>query len=169
MREENVMHRQQRKPQWILTWLILVLAIPALAQVAQVGEEGQPQPEARIQIAQIPTIAMCGDACNCGAATDVANESAPCAVQSSQGAVRSGAGSVVCAPLPILSRCVVIPVTAPLGSCSPKCQPPALWPRQLARAVSAAGSVVCVRPTERLRLAWCQYAAGTVSILCWLT
>ncbi len=100
------MHRQQRKPQWILTWLILVLAIPALAQVAQVGEEGQPQPETRIQIAQIPTVAMCGDACNCGAATDVANESAPCAVQSFTGSCSIGSGECcVCAAANTVAVC----------------------------------------------------------------
>ena len=40
------MHRQQRRTPWALTWLILVLAVPALAQVARGGEEGQLQPEA---------------------------------------------------------------------------------------------------------------------------
>ena len=40
------MHKPQRRTQWALTWLILVLAVPALAQMARGGEEGQAQPDA---------------------------------------------------------------------------------------------------------------------------
>ena len=55
------MQRQQRKIQWALPWLILVLAVPALAQEARGGEEGQLQPEVCLEVAQIPTVAVCGD------------------------------------------------------------------------------------------------------------
>jgi hypothetical protein len=92
------MHKPQRRTPWALTWLILVLAVPALAQVARGGDEGQPQPDACIQVAQLPTVAVCGDTCNCDAATNVAKESAPCAVQSFTGSCSIGSGECcVCA------------------------------------------------------------------------
>ena len=83
--------KQWRQP-WALTWLMLVLAVPALAQVARVGEERQPQPEARIQVTQNLTIAVCGDTCDCGAAASVSKDSAPCTVQSSTGSCTVGSG-----------------------------------------------------------------------------
>jgi len=92
------MQKQQRKMSWALPWLILVLAVPALAQEARGGEEGQLQPDVCLQVAQIPTVAVCGDTCNCGAASDVAKESAPCAVQSLTGSCTVGSGECcVCA------------------------------------------------------------------------
>ena len=100
------MYRQQRRPQWALIWLILVLAVPALAQGARVGEEGPPQPEARIQVALTPTVAVCGDTCNCDAATGVAKESAPCAVQSFTGSCSIGSGECcVCAAANTVAVC----------------------------------------------------------------
>ena len=92
------MQRQQWKMQWVLPWLTLVLAVPALAQVARGGEEGQLQPDVCLQVAHIPTVAVCGDTCHCGAASDVAKASAPCAVQSLTGSCTVGSGECgVCA------------------------------------------------------------------------
>ncbi len=100
------MHKPQRRMQWALTWLILVLAVPALAQGARGEEEGQAQPEACIQVAQLPTVAVCGDTCNCGEATDVAQESAPCAVQSLTGSCAIGSGECcVCAAADTVAVC----------------------------------------------------------------
>jgi hypothetical protein len=79
------MQERQQRQSWALTWLVLVLAVPALAQVVRVGEEGQPQPEARVQVTQNLTIAVCGDTCDCGAATLMSKESGPCSVRSSTG------------------------------------------------------------------------------------
>ena len=98
--------RQQRKMPWTLPWLILVLAVPALAQEARGGEEGQLQPEVYLQVAQIPTVAICGDTCNCGAASDVAKEAAPCAVQSLTGSCALGSGECcVCAAAQTVAVC----------------------------------------------------------------
>src|SRR5919109_3174594 len=83
---------------WVLPWLLLVLAGPALAQEARGGEEGQLQPEVCLQVAQLPTVAVCGDTCNCGAASDVAKEAAPCGVHSLTGSCTIGSGNVVCVP-----------------------------------------------------------------------
>ena len=61
---------------WLLfVLLVLVLAVPAWAQVIRVGEERQPQPTARVQVTQTLTIAVCGDTCDCGSATLVSKES----------------------------------------------------------------------------------------------
>ena len=100
------MHKPQRRTQWALTWLILVLAVPALAQVARGGGEGQLQPDLCLQVAQLPTVAVCGDTCDCGAATDVAKESAPCAVQSLTGSCTIGSGECcVCAAAQTVAVC----------------------------------------------------------------
>ncbi len=99
------MHRKQRKLQWALTWLMLVLAVSALAQVARVGGVGQPQPKELVQVTQTPTVAVCGDTCNCGG-TGVAKESAPCNVQSSTGSCSVGSGECcVCAAANTVAAC----------------------------------------------------------------
>ena len=91
---------------WALTWLVLVLAVPALAQVAGVGEERQPQPEQYVQVTQNPTIAVCGDACDCGAATLVSKENAICSVQSSTGSCSTYSGECcVCAATNTVAVC----------------------------------------------------------------
>src|SRR5215467_14950707 len=83
---------------WVLTWLVLMLAVPAWAQGIRGGEENQPPSEARIQVTQTLTIAVCGDTCDCGTATSVSQESAPCTVQSSTGSCTVGSGACcVCA------------------------------------------------------------------------
>ena len=119
------MQGRQRWQSWMLTWLVLVLAVPALAQVVRGGEEGQPQPAARVQVTQNLTIAVCGDTCDCGSATQMSKESGPCTVRSPPRVVRLAAENVVCVPLPIRLPCVVTPVTAAPRACSPECQRPA--------------------------------------------
>ena len=105
-RKEDVMQGKQWRQSWALTWLMLMLAVPALAQVAHVSEERQPQPEARIQVTQNLTIAVCGDTCDCGAATSVSKESAPCTVQSSTGSCTVGSGECcVCAAANTVAVC----------------------------------------------------------------
>ena len=100
------MQGRQRRQSWVLIWLVLVLAVPALAQVVRVGEEGQPQPEARVQVTQNLTIAVCGDTCDCGAATLVSKESAPCSVQSTTGSCQVGGGECcVCAAANTIAVC----------------------------------------------------------------
>jgi hypothetical protein len=92
------MRGEKRRLPWLLTWLALVLAVPALAQMARVGEDRQPLSEARWQVTQTLTIAVCGDSCNCGAATRVTKQNAPCSVQSSTGSCSIGSGECcVCA------------------------------------------------------------------------
>ena len=91
------MQGRQRRQSWVLTWL--VLTVPALAQGARVGEEGQPQPAARVQVTQNLTIAVCGDTCDCSASSLLTRVSAPCDVTSSSGACNVDSGSCcVCAP-----------------------------------------------------------------------
>src|SRR5215468_7825150 len=102
--------KQWRQP-WALTWLMLVLAVPAWAQVARVGEERQPQPEARTQVTQNLTIAVCGDTCDCGTATSVAKDSAPCTVQSSTGSCTVGSGAC----------CVCATATSTVAVCGDTC------------------------------------------------
>ena len=63
------MREKKRRSPWLLTWLTLVLTVPAWAQVAPVGEQRQPLPEARWQVTQTLSIAVCGESCNCGAGT----------------------------------------------------------------------------------------------------
>jgi len=97
--EEEVMQGRQRRQSWALTWLVLMLAVPALARVVRVGEEGQPQPEARVQVTQNLTIAVCGDTCDCIASSLLTRVSAPCDVTSSAGACNADSGACcVCAP-----------------------------------------------------------------------
>ena len=91
-RKEDVMQGKQWRQPWALTWLMLVLAVPAWAQVARVGEERQPQPEARTQITQNLTIAVCGDTCDCSAGSLLTRVSAPCDVTSSAGSCNIGSG-----------------------------------------------------------------------------
>src|SRR5215475_9825307 len=92
------MQGKQRRQPWVLIWLMLVLAVPTWAQGVRGGEEGQPQSEARIQVTQNLTIAVCGDTCDCGTATSVSQESAPCTAQSSTGSCQVGGGACcVCA------------------------------------------------------------------------
>ena len=83
--------RQGRQP-WALTWLVLVLAVPTWAQQGRGGEERLPQSAAPLQVTQTSTIAVCGNTCDCGTATSVAKESAPCSVQSSTGGCMVGSG-----------------------------------------------------------------------------
>jgi hypothetical protein len=92
------MRGEKRRSPWLLTWLVLLLAGPAFAQVARVSEDRRPTPQEHVQVSQTPTIAVCGDVCNCGAATRVAKENAPCSVQSSTGSCSIGSGECcVCA------------------------------------------------------------------------
>jgi hypothetical protein len=105
-REEEVMQGRQRRQSWVLIWLVLVLAVPALAQVVRVGGEGQPQPETRVQVTQNLTIAVCGDTCDCGSATLMSKESAPCTAQSSTGSCQVGGGECcVCAAANTIAVC----------------------------------------------------------------
>ena len=83
------MQGRQRWQPWTLTWLVLVLAVPAWAQGGRGGAEGQPQPAVRVQVTQNLTIAVCGDTCDCGTATLVSKESGTCSVQSSTALVKS--------------------------------------------------------------------------------
>src|SRR5262245_25745177 len=100
------MPEKQRRQPSVLTWLVLVLAVPAWAQVVRVGEERQPQPAARVQVTQTPTIAVCGDTCDCGPATLVSKENAICEVQSSAGSCSVGSGSCcVCAAANTVAVC----------------------------------------------------------------
>ena len=105
-REEEVMQGRQRRQSWVLIWLVLVLAVPVLAQVVRVGEEGQLQPEARVQVTQNLTIAVCGDTCDCGSATLMSKESAPCTARSSTGSCQVGGGECcVCAAANTIAVC----------------------------------------------------------------
>jgi hypothetical protein len=99
------MHSKQRKLQCTLTWLVLGLAVPAWAQTARVDGMGQSQPEALLQVTQTPTVAVCGDSCDCGG-TGVAKESAPCTVRSSTGSCTVGSGECcVCAAANTVAVC----------------------------------------------------------------
>ncbi len=104
------MQGKQRRQQWVFTWLVLVLVLvlagPALAQVTRVDQE-EPLPfEAHLQVTQTQTIAVCGDECNCGAATLVTKEHGPCTVQSSTGSCTLGSGQCcVCAADNTLAVC----------------------------------------------------------------
>ena len=109
-REEEVMQGKQRRQPWALTWLVLVLAVPALAQVVRVGKEGPPPPAARVQVTQTPTIAVCGDTCDCGTATLVSKENAICTVQSSTGSCSVGSG-----------ECCVCTATNTVAVCGDTC------------------------------------------------
>jgi hypothetical protein len=100
------MREKKRRSPWLLTWLALILTVPALAQVARVGEDRQPTPKEHVQVTQTLTIAICGDSCNCGAATRVAKENAPCSVQSSTGSCSIGSGECcVCAADNTVAAC----------------------------------------------------------------
>jgi hypothetical protein len=92
---------------WLLfVLLVLVLAVPAWAQVIRVGEERQPQPTAHVQVTQTLTIAVCGDTCDCGSATLVSKESGPCSVRSSTGSCQVGSGACcVCAAANTVAVC----------------------------------------------------------------
>ena len=94
-----------------LIFCVLWLPVLALAQRAHMGGERQPQPEARVQVTQTPTLAVCGDECDCGAATLVAKEHGPARCSRPPGVVRSVAGNVVCVPWPIPLRSVGTNVT----------------------------------------------------------
>ena len=117
------MHWNQRTLHWTLTWLVLGLAVSAWAQVAGVEEEAPLQPAAYLQVTQNTTIAVCGDLCDCGAATEVTRVNGPCSVTSFTGGCSPLSGQCcVCVPLVRPSRCVGTPVTAPPRPCSPKWQ-----------------------------------------------
>ena len=118
------MPSKQRTLPWTLTCLVLGLTVLAWAQTARVGGVGPPQPHAHVQVTQTQTVAVCGDSCDCGE-TGVAKESAPCTIQSSTGSCMVGSGKCCVCAGPIPSRCVGTPVTALLGPCSSKSQPPA--------------------------------------------
>ena len=99
------MHNTQRTLQWTLTRLVLGLAALTWAQTTRVVEVGQPQPPARVQVTQTPTVAVCGDTCDCGD-TGVAKESAPCTIQSSTGSCTVGSGECcVCAAAQTVAVC----------------------------------------------------------------
>jgi hypothetical protein len=109
-REEEVMQGKLWRQPWALTWLVLVLVVPAWAQGVRVGEEGQPQPAAHVQVTQNLTIAVCGDTCDCGTATLVSKESAICSVRSSTGSCSVGSG-----------ECCVCAVTNTVAVCGDTC------------------------------------------------
>jgi hypothetical protein len=92
------MQGKQCQSSWLLTWLAFALVVAAWAQIGHGSEPRQPLPEARWQVTQTQTIAVCGDVCDCGAAPRVAKENAPCTVQSSTGSCEIGSGECcVCA------------------------------------------------------------------------
>ena len=92
------MQRQQQRTPWALLRLMLVLAVPALAQGARGGEEGQLQPDVCLQVAQLSTVAVCGDTCDCAAGLLLTKVSAPCTVTSSVGPCSISSGECcVCA------------------------------------------------------------------------
>jgi hypothetical protein len=100
------MHRKPRKLQWTLTWLVLGLAVSAWAQVAGVDEEAQLQPAEHLQVTQNTTIAVCGDRCDCGAATEVTKVNGPCSVTSFTGGCSLISGQCcVCAAATTLAVC----------------------------------------------------------------
>ena len=101
------MQGKQRRQRWGLTGLVLMLAVPAWAQVVRVGEERPPPPEARLQVTQTSTIAVCGaPQCDCGPATLVAKENAICSVQASTGSCSVGSGECcVCAAANTVAVC----------------------------------------------------------------
>jgi hypothetical protein len=100
------MQGKQRWQQWALSWLVLLLTMPALAQVPHMDEAGKPSPGTRLQITQTPTVAVCGDTCDCGAARLVAKERGPCSVQSSTGSCSLGSGACcVCAAADTVAVC----------------------------------------------------------------
>ena len=100
------MRGEKRRSLWLLTWLTLVLTAPAWAQMAPVGEQGQSLSAARQQVTQALTIAICGDVCNCGAATRVAKQNGPCSVQSTTGSCSIGSGECcVCAADNTVAAC----------------------------------------------------------------
>ena len=99
------MPSKQRTLPWTLTCLVLGLTVLAWAQTARVGGVGPPQPHAHVQVTQTPTVAVCGDSCDCGG-TGVAKESAPCNVQSSTGSCSVGSGECcVCAAANTVAVC----------------------------------------------------------------
>ena len=100
------MHRKPRTLQWTLTWLVLGLAVSAWAQVAGVDEEAQLQPAEHLQVTQNMTIAVCGDRCDCGAATEVTKVNGPCSVTSFTGGCSLISGQCcVCAAATTLAVC----------------------------------------------------------------
>jgi len=125
------MHRNQRTLPWTLTWLVLGLAVAAWAQGARVEEEAPLQPAAYLQVTQNTTIAVCGDLCNCGAATEVTRVNGPCSVTSSTGGCSLLSGQCcVCAAGTTLAVCG--------NTCN--CAPAALLTKVSARcAVTSSG------------------------------
>jgi hypothetical protein len=131
------MYRKPRTLPWTLTCLVLGLAVSAGAQGAGGGEKAPHQPAAHLQVTQNPTIAVCGQRCECGAATEVTKVQGPCSVPSFTGgcALLSGECCVCaaavfptlavcgntcdCAPAVLLTkvsgRCTV---TSSVGQCS---------------------------------------------------
>ena len=100
------MREKQRGQQWALTCLVLLLTMPALAEVTRVGEERKPLPGTQLQVTQTLTVAVCGDECDCGTATLVAKEHGPCSVQSSTGSCSLGSGACcVCAAADTVAVC----------------------------------------------------------------
>jgi hypothetical protein len=70
----------------------MLLAVPALAQVARVGEEGQLQPAERLQVTQNLTVAVCGASCDCAAGLLLTKVSAPCDITLAAGQCNIGSG-----------------------------------------------------------------------------
>ena len=100
------MHRKPRQLPWPLTWLVLGLAVSAWAQVAGVDVEAQLQPAEHLQVTQSTTIAVCGDRCDCGAATEVTKVNGPCSVTSFTGGCSLISGQCcVCAAATTLAVC----------------------------------------------------------------
>jgi hypothetical protein len=100
------MQGKRRLQQWVLTVVVLGLAMPAWAQGRRGSEEGQPQPAARVQITQNTTIAVCGNNCDCGAATLMSKQDGICKVQSSTGSCQVGSGECcVCAVAHAVAVC----------------------------------------------------------------
>jgi hypothetical protein len=87
-----------RMQQWAMIALILLLAVPVAAQMAGLTQTVQQQSRERLQVTQTPTIAVCGQTCNCGSSHQVSKEEAPCTVNSTAGSCTTGSGECcVCA------------------------------------------------------------------------
>ena len=128
------MHRKQRTLPWTLTWLVLGLAVSAWAQVAGGDEEAQLQPAEHLQVTQNTTIAVCGDLCHCGAATEVTRVNGPCSVTSSTGGCSLISGQCcVCAAGITLAVCG--------NTCN--CAPAALLTKVSARCAVTSGGGQC--------------------------
>lgn len=89
---------RRRLQQWAMIGLILLFTVPVAAQMTGVQQTVQQPSSEAIQVAQTPTIAVCGQTCNCGTTSQVSKEEGPCTVNSTAGTCTSGSGECcVCA------------------------------------------------------------------------